>query len=154
MKLNNMLHDWRIILMLILVGLAIVAIHPVPWHEGAAIRSVVSNSSASDAGFVAPKPTSTPTSRERILQIDSNPIKTITDYENAIKTLSPDQTIQIETDRDSTPCTPDTKWSSQQDCELHKDNRHRKETQRHTDQCDHHPKCDGSTRSACRRHRT
>ncbi|MBI4448519.1 hypothetical protein HY641_00640 [Candidatus Woesearchaeota archaeon] len=96
-KVKELFTNWRVVLMTVAVVFAIIAIHPVPWREGVALRSVVSNSSASDAGFLSPKPTITPTARERILSFDGMPISSIADYEAAIANLKPNQSVTIET---------------------------------------------------------
>ncbi|MEK6874256.1 MAG: hypothetical protein AABX52_00735 [Nanoarchaeota archaeon] len=98
-KIKLMGKNWRVVFMLTTVLLALVAIYPIPWREGVAIRSVITNSSASDAGFVSPKPTSSPMSRERILQIDSTQITSVVDYEKALLGILPNQTVLIETNQ-------------------------------------------------------
>ena len=98
-KIKLMFKNWRVIMMLVAVLFAVVAIHPVPWRDGVAVRSVVSNSSAGDAGFISAKPMSTPTSRERVLQFDSMPIHSMADYDAALSKLMPNQSVTIQTDR-------------------------------------------------------
>ncbi len=80
--------------------MAIVAIHPNPWQDGVAIRSVTKNTSAVDAGFVNPASGSTPMSREVIHYINNIQIKNADDYTRIIDTLQPNMTVVIKTDKD------------------------------------------------------
>ena len=89
----------RVIIVLIALLLAIVAIYPNPWSEGAAIRTVALNSSASLAGIESPKPTSAPMSREKILFMNNIPIKDIVDYDDFINTLSYNRSITVKTNK-------------------------------------------------------
>ena len=82
-KLKKIFTNARVIILLIFLLLAIVAIHPMFGAQGVAIRSVAPNSSANIASIINPKPTSTPTSRERILTINQNHIDTVKDYFDA-----------------------------------------------------------------------
>ena len=55
-KLKKIFTNWRVILVLIAVLLAVVAIHPNPTAKGVAIRGVVVDSAASLAGIESPEP--------------------------------------------------------------------------------------------------
>lgn len=96
-KIKQLLKNWRVIILLIALLLAIVAIHPAPTVDGVTIRSVVKNSSASNAGIVSPKPTAPPLSKERVIAINNIPIHNIDDYFNIVSGLEPNITIQVKT---------------------------------------------------------
>ena len=70
-KIKKIFTNLRIILALVAVILAVVSIHPNPWVEGVAIRSIELNSSANLAGIENPKPTSAPMSKERIISMNN-----------------------------------------------------------------------------------
>lgn len=96
-KIKKIFTNVRVIILLIALVLAITAIHPNPWAEGVAIRSVTLNSSASLADIQNPKPNVQPMSRERILSIENDPISGPEDYYDAISKLEPNTTIQLKT---------------------------------------------------------
>ena len=98
-KIKKIITNVRVIILLVLLLLAIVAISPRPGLEGVAIGNVKTDSSASEAGIQKPVPTTRPVDRERILEIDNNPIKNVEDYYNYINTLSANQSIQIKTNK-------------------------------------------------------
>jgi len=95
--LKTVLFNWRVVILAIFLIFAVVAIHPNPWADGAAIRSVAKNSSAAIAGIESPKPTATPMSRERILWINNERIYTIDDYNTFVSKLEANQTLTITT---------------------------------------------------------
>ncbi|MAG91268.1 hypothetical protein CMO83_01165 [Candidatus Woesearchaeota archaeon] len=99
-KIKKIFTNWRIILLLVFIVISLVAIHPVV-SEGVAIRSVLTNSSASIAGIPQPKPNVQPVSREIITSINNVPINSIEDYYDYVSALSPNRTIQIKTTSDS-----------------------------------------------------
>ncbi len=77
--------------------LSLLAINPHPFNEGASIRSVDFNSSASLAGIVTPKPTSTPISKEIVIAVNGVEIKTVEDYFVEIEKLTIDEPVSIKT---------------------------------------------------------
>ncbi len=79
--------------------LAIVAIHPSFSEGGVAIRSVVTNSSASLAGISPPKAGTSPMTKERIISINGKIIKDIRDYNNVISSLKPGDIVKIRTNK-------------------------------------------------------
>lgn len=92
--------NFRIIILLIVLLLAIVAINPRPWNEGAAIRSVAKDSAAFDAGIPPPTGKITPTSRERIISVNNIPITNAADYFKQaaiIQKLGVDKPVAIKT---------------------------------------------------------
>jgi preprotein translocase subunit SecD len=100
MGLKQLFKSWKVWLLIIFFILAIVAIRPNPWAEGAAIRSVTKDSAASLAGFQNPSPILAPMSREIVLAINNAPIKTVADYEKYVSTLRANTTITIKTNKD------------------------------------------------------
>jgi len=96
-KIKQMLKSVRIIVLLVFIVLSIVAIHPNPDAEGVAIRSVMRNSSASLAGIQSPSPSSTPMSKERVLEINNEPVNDVKTYTELVSGLKPNRTVQIKT---------------------------------------------------------
>jgi len=100
MKVPKIFKNVRIWILIIALLLALIAIHPSPWTEGVTIRTVVTNSSAAEAGLVSPKPTATPLSKERIISIDNNPADSVKDYQQQVSQLSPGEIIHVQTNKD------------------------------------------------------
>ncbi|NQV09099.1 hypothetical protein HQ529_04570 [Candidatus Woesearchaeota archaeon] len=98
-KIKKLFKNVRVIILLIFLALAIVSIHPGFGVDGVAIRSVSYNSSASDAGIIGPKPTSTPMSRERIISFNNVPIVELKDYYDHIETLQPNRSFTLKTNK-------------------------------------------------------
>ena len=98
-RFKEVIKNWKVILLVIAIVLAVVAIYPNPWNDGVAIRNVIKNSSASIAGIESPSPTSTPMSKERIIAINNKPVHNIQDYIALTSGLDPNITIQIKTNR-------------------------------------------------------
>jgi len=96
-RAKQLFTNWRIILLLVCLVLAVVSISPNPWVEGVTVRNVEKNSSASMAGMTNPKPTDSPMSRERIVLINNQPIITLNDYYSVTEDLQINQTVQIKT---------------------------------------------------------
>ena len=97
-KLKKLLTSWRVIFQAVFIVISLIAIHPTV-SEGIAIRSVISNSSASLAGIQQPKPNIMPVAREKILSINNRPIDSLEDYYKFVESLSPNRTIQITTNK-------------------------------------------------------
>lgn len=98
-KIKRLFTNTRVIIALILLVLALVAIHPNPWASGVTIRGVVPESAAAIAGIENTKPTSSPMSKERIISINNEPIKDMNDYHQAISNLKINRTIHIKTNK-------------------------------------------------------
>jgi len=73
--------------LLIAILLSIVAIYPNFTSEGVAIRTVAKNSPADFAGMISPKPTATPMSREKIIELNNIPIKNSLDYYSVLEKM-------------------------------------------------------------------
>jgi preprotein translocase subunit SecD len=95
-KIRKLITNWRVVLLVIFIITSIVAIHPV-LSEGVAIRSVLTNSSASLAGIPQPKPNVQSVARERILSINNKPVKDVEDYYTQLSGIGPNRTITIKT---------------------------------------------------------
>lgn len=100
-KLKQIIKRTRVIILLLFLLLAVVAIHPNPYAEGVAVRSVIMNSSAADAGIISSKPTAPPMSRERITSINGEPILNLEDYNAIVADMKPNRTYTIKTNKDS-----------------------------------------------------
>lgn len=98
-KFKKIFTNVRVIIVLIFIILSLIALHPNPWAKGLAIRSVAKNSSASIAGIQNPNPGTPPMSRERVLMINNIPVNTLEDYYNFVKTLEPNRTFTIKTNK-------------------------------------------------------
>ena len=96
-RIKQLLKSVRIIILLVFIVMSIIAIHPDPTAEGAAIRSVGRNSSASLAGIESPTPTSTPMSKERVIMINNEPVTNADDYLRLTSNLESNRTVQVKT---------------------------------------------------------
>jgi preprotein translocase subunit SecD len=100
-KVKKIFTNFRVIIVLIAVLLAVVSIHPNPFTKGVAIRSVSVNSSAALAGIESPKPTATPMSRERIVSINNKPIDDVADYYALESSLKANRTVYVKTNKET-----------------------------------------------------
>jgi len=98
-RAKQLMKNWRIIFLAILLVLAVIAINPKPDAEGVAIRSVITNSSANIAGIENPKPAAAPMSREVIIAINNKPIKTVMDYDTVVSALQPKIIFTLKTNK-------------------------------------------------------
>jgi len=99
MNVKKIFTNWRNILLLIMLILSVVAIHPNFDLEGVAIRSVMTNSSASNADIQSPKPTTTPMSREVITVLNNKQITDSESYFAALETIRPNISFQVKTNK-------------------------------------------------------
>ena len=88
----------RIIILVITLILAIVAINPTR-PEGVAIRTIIKDSAAEFTGIESPSPNIIPTKRERILSVNNQIINDISEYDEVVKSLPPNQTVRITTNQ-------------------------------------------------------
>ncbi|MBI1935428.1 hypothetical protein HYS31_03225 [Candidatus Woesearchaeota archaeon] len=95
-KIKKLLANWRILLLVAFIVFSLIAIHPTT-SEGVAIRSVITNSSASIAGIPQPKPNILPVNREVIVSINNKLVKNVEDYFNLTSNLQPNKTLNIKT---------------------------------------------------------
>jgi len=99
MKIKKIFTNIRVIIVLVVLVLALIAIHPNPWAEGLAIRSVAKNSSASIAGIQSPTPSIPPMSREVLKSINNKPILELKDYYDFVNNLEPNRSFTIKTNK-------------------------------------------------------
>ncbi|KYK25566.1 hypothetical protein AYK26_07830 [Euryarchaeota archaeon SM23-78] len=99
MKLKKAIKNVRVIILLVFLVLALVAIHPNPWAQGLAIRTVSKDSAASIAGIESPTPNIPPMNRERMLLINNKPINSLKDYFDFVNTLEVNRTFTIKTNK-------------------------------------------------------
>ncbi|MBL7054385.1 hypothetical protein ISS05_01355 [Candidatus Woesearchaeota archaeon] len=98
-KLKAIFTNLRVLILIGFIVMALVAIYPNPFVKGVAIRSVLTNSSASLADMPPPKPTGTPMSKERITAINNQPVETVEDYYSIVTDLRINQSVQIKTNK-------------------------------------------------------
>lgn len=98
-RFKKIFKNTRVLIALVILILALVALHPNPLAKGVTIRAVSVNSSAALAGIPSPKPTTPPMSRERIIAMNGIPIKTLEDYYDFIERLKVNRTVLIKTNK-------------------------------------------------------
>jgi len=98
-KIKQIFTNFRVLIALFFLVATVIAIYPNPFREGAAIRSVVPNSSAAIAGISSPVANAAPMSREFIAYINNIRIKNSDDYYNVVNSLKPNITVQIRTNK-------------------------------------------------------
>ncbi|MBS3105014.1 hypothetical protein J4234_02045 [Candidatus Woesearchaeota archaeon] len=95
-KIRKLITNWRVILLALFIIISLIAIHPT-LSKGVAIRSVLTNSSASIAGIPQPKPNVQPVQRERIISINNIPIDDVESYYKSMASIGINRTFQIKT---------------------------------------------------------
>jgi len=99
-KLKKIFTNWRVILLLIFLIFAVVTIQPqVTGNDGAAIRSVVQNSTASQAGIANPSPRTTPLQKEMITSLNGETVTSAQDYYTILQKLPTNKTVKLETNK-------------------------------------------------------
>ncbi len=88
-KFKRILKDWRVIIVLISIVIALIALNPNPWREGISIKSVDKGSAADIAGVKA---------GSHIIAIDNEAVSTVGDFARLTYNLSVNDTVFIETD--------------------------------------------------------
>jgi len=100
-KAKSIITSFQVIIVLLALAGAYVAINggitPHLWDDGVAIRNVVADSAAGEAGIVAPEPNSAPTSRERVLEMNGVKINDISDYYDFVSKLEPRKNVRVKT---------------------------------------------------------
>lgn len=117
MNWKGMFTNWKVILLLLCILFALTAIHPLLGERGVQIKTILPNSSASDAGMVTPSPQQAPVIRERILSLNGEPISSEKDYHHWQSSLVANRTVAIETNE--RVYTLRTKLNGQGQDELH-----------------------------------
>ncbi|MFA6073034.1 MAG: hypothetical protein WC758_02905 [Candidatus Woesearchaeota archaeon] len=99
-KLKKLFTNLKILILIFAIIVALLLIHP-SFKEGVAIRSVAKNSAALEAGMVSPSLNSKPMSREVILSLNGEPIKSVKEYNDAISQLQADETFTLKTNKNT-----------------------------------------------------
>lgn len=101
MDLKKLSKDWKIWLLAIVLVLSVVAIRPQPMNDGVAVKAVLPNSTASNAGISNPSADTAPVDHELITRIGNTKISSVNDYYNTVSSLEPNESIRIETSESS-----------------------------------------------------
>ncbi len=96
-KLKQMLKNWRVILLLVLLVLAVLMIRPNFSPEGVAIRSVEKDSAAYIAGMDSPHARDKPMLREIITKINGVKVESSEHYAELTSNLEANTIVRIET---------------------------------------------------------
>lgn len=97
-KLKEVFTNWRILLVIFFMLLALLTIRPNPFVEGVAIKGVVSNSASEFAGIQKPAG-SAPMSFERITSLNNHKVLNLEEYYSFVKNLKENDTLQIQTNK-------------------------------------------------------
>ena len=89
----------RIIILAVFILLAIVAINPRPWQDGATVRFVERDSAAAVAGMLSPDAKATPVLRERIIGINGQEVHSEADVFRLTQGIPANVTVTIETNK-------------------------------------------------------
>ncbi|MFC1648961.1 hypothetical protein ACFL1B_05920 [Nanoarchaeota archaeon] len=100
-KFKKVLKNVRFIILVIALVLAIASINPSFSQQGAAIRNVAKNSSASDAGIVSPAANVPPRSREVVMAINNIPVDSEVTYHEVLAQMPVNQSITVKTNVDT-----------------------------------------------------
>jgi preprotein translocase subunit SecD len=100
MKLKEIFTDWKLIVLVLLLVLAVWSIQPQIFeNQGVTIRSVAPNSSAANAGIENPSAKLTPLAKEKIISLNGKKIISQENYFSEISKLKVNTTARIETDK-------------------------------------------------------
>lgn len=101
MKFKRIITHPRTIILIVVLLLSVIAINPHWGVEGVAIRQVMKDSAASDAGMVNPSPTAAPMSRERVIAVNGESVKDVASYHALIDGYPPNRSITITTNENT-----------------------------------------------------
>jgi len=96
-KAKKIIKSWRVILLVVFVVFSIWFIKPNFDNEGAAIRFVIKNSSAADAGIHSPLETDRPMMYEIVTDINGQKVRNIEDFSTITKDLEVGDSVRIKT---------------------------------------------------------
>ena len=96
-KIKDIFKKGRVIILVCFLIFALISIHPNPWNDGAAIRSVKKDSAAYNAGINNPLSSDKPMFREIITQINGKKVKNVDDYNDIVSTLKSGDLVSVET---------------------------------------------------------
>ncbi|MBI3052074.1 hypothetical protein HYY74_06510 [Candidatus Woesearchaeota archaeon] len=100
-RLRQIILNVRVLIVLVTLLIAIYALAPNPFRDGATIRAVEKGSAAADAGIISPQANEQPSSRERVLLVGTKTIGNADDYYQATGRLPANRTIQVKTSKGS-----------------------------------------------------
>ncbi|MFH1769957.1 MAG: hypothetical protein ABH828_00175 [archaeon] len=109
-EFKKIMTNWRVVILLIVLLLAIWSIRPNPWHEGATVRFVMKNSSASLAGIESPQAGGTPMSKETIVSINNQPVTNARDYYEFVENIPANKSFTLQTDKQFYRITTKTEY--------------------------------------------
>jgi preprotein translocase subunit SecD len=101
MKAKGLFTNVRVIILFVVLILSILAINPHFDVDGVAIRQITKNSSASLAGMESPAAGASPTSRERIIAVNGQPVTNVQEYYEATRDYPPNRTLSITTSKNT-----------------------------------------------------
>ncbi len=101
MKAKKIFTNFRIILLILILALALIAINPKFSQDGVAIRQITKDSSAALGGLQNPLPTTPPTGRERIISINNIPINDEKSYYEMVNSFPPNRSLTITTNKNT-----------------------------------------------------
>ncbi len=96
----RLLKNYRIIILIIVLLFSLIAIRPMPWIDGISIRHVSTESPAFYAGISSPSGVS-PMGRERILEINGFPVKTVEEFHNIESEIQNESTVLLKTNKNT-----------------------------------------------------
>jgi preprotein translocase subunit SecD len=99
MKIKKVFQNFRVVILIIVLLLAIIAINPNFGNNGVAIRNILTNSSAALSNIERPRPNAPPMSREVIVALDNQIINNLEEYYEAVSQLEVNKTVQIRTNK-------------------------------------------------------
>ncbi len=109
-KFKNLFKDYRIIILIVALLLSVLAISPsFDMTDRLAIRNVIRDSAADEAGMEPPAQESLPRQRDILLRIDDDEIHGMDDYYEVFNRLSPNQSISVATRDARVPYTLTTR---------------------------------------------
>jgi preprotein translocase subunit SecD len=101
-KLRKIFTNTRVIIVLLVVLFGIIAINPQLNVSGVTIRNVARDSPAYNAGVTSVVPNAAPTSKERILTLNSVKITSVEQYYQLVKDVPENATITLTTSKQKT----------------------------------------------------
>lgn len=96
-RLKQLTTNVRIWILVVFLILALIAINPQLDAQGVAIRQVDKDSAAALAGIQSPEPGTSPTSRERVLEVNSIPIESVAHFYELVSGFDENQTVSVTT---------------------------------------------------------
>ncbi len=98
-NIKTIVKDWRIALFLVVLLFSIYLISPHFGVDGVAIRSIVKESAAFDAGLQNPSVDTQLVQREYIVTLNGLPVSSVEEYEKAISSLEANASVLLRTNK-------------------------------------------------------